>query len=128
MQNKLFDNVKFFGVYDNKNEKGERLFRQFFWKNNNGDLKMSTVSNYNFSGETGRFLYQDMFEIGDIIDGTNYSFLFQTVHDAGKMLINTHLSTVSNQIDSAGTPKNDKRNKKWKNDLPPSNYNTEMKE
>ena len=128
MQNKLFENVKFFGVYEHQNE-GVHIYRQFFWLNN-GEYKTSAninITPHNFSYETGRFLFEDMFEIEQAKitpDGKNHSFLFQTVHDAGKMLINTHLSTVSNHIDSAGTPKNDKRNKQWKNELPPLNYNT----
>jgi hypothetical protein len=128
-QNKLFDNVKFFGVYDKENDKKEKIHRYFYWLNSSNELKgtdlngTDPVEDYNFSKETGRFLYENMFEIGDTDGDTNHSFMFQTVHDAGKMLINPHLTTVSNHIDSAVPPKNDERSK-YIAYRAPINYNT----
>ena len=110
----LFDKVQFFGVEDLK-DTGERNFYSID----------SSGKEYGISGSTSKSTSDFLTQIFNrqYPDANNY-FRFQTVHDAGKQLVNTHMPTVSNHIDSAGTPLRDKKPKKGKPVTPPL-YNTE---
>ena len=114
----FFNNVLYFGVHDEKY--GEE--RTIYYINPKTD-KLETVKKSTPSKTTSKFLRTSF----GLVDGNDEykSFLFQTVHDAGQQIINTHMPTASNFIDSAGTPKRDKGNKKYDiNTETPSNYDT----
>ena len=109
-QKGIYDNVKYFGVQELKDKTNPS--RRFWVLDDTDDLKPFGGDAPNqISKDTGNFIYNVMFKKRDPTKdesyATNKSFLFQTIHDAGKQLINTHMPTVSNHIDSAGTPKRD---------------------
>ena len=137
-----YQNVKYFGVWE-KEDKNKRVNRVFFYIDDDSKLKMvyngstktdysdgaweqilTNVTDHKIARTTAYFLSYCMFKSkdGDVYDKINDYFLYQTVHDAGKQLINTHMATVSNHIDSAGTPVNDIASNKTS--IKPNDYNT----
>jgi N-acetylmuramoyl-L-alanine amidase len=115
-QKGIYDNVKYFGVQELKDKKNPS--RKFWYLDDDDKLQQFGGTASNISKDTGNFIHNVMFKKNDG-DATNKSFLFQTIHDAGKQLITTHMPTVSNHIDSAGTPKRDAKNDR----IVPLDYN-----
>jgi len=93
--------------------------RSIAYINDKGELDFKHDSSPSYTG-TSRF-FTKVFKGGEKEDK---SFLFQTVHDAGKQVINTHMPTASNFIDSAGTPIRDKKPKLAGN-ATPRNYDSD---
>jgi len=120
-QKGIYDNVKYFGVQELKDKKNPS--RKFWYLDDNDELQSFGGTASNISKDTGNFIHNVMFKKEDMTKeesyATNKSFLFQTIHDAGKQLITTHMPTVSNHIDSAGTPKRDAKNDR----IVPLDYN-----
>ena len=87
--------------------------------NDTGWLDFKHDSSPSYTGTS--LFFTKVFQGGEKEDK---SFLFQTVHDAGKQVINTHMPTASNFIDSAGTPIRDKKPKLAGN-ATPRNYDSD---
>ena len=124
----MFENVIYFGVEEYKNKHTVESRKFWFLKDDGGLVPGAGGIKNGVSMDTSKFLSK-MFGIPNYNNKNNDYFLFQTVHDAGKQLVNTHMPTVSNHIDSAGTPIRDKR-QKTKDDpvMAPSNYNNPASE